>query len=139
MIGVEAPLNNYVSTISTIRMVNELLESVGTPLPNKEIAMMEVTNFCKNVVLDAIWNHLRFRDPGQLWELLSVVFEHFLICVERLDIDEYHKSDGVSPGSVVLKDILGKPSLSMFGGFKSLLLRKRNHFQSYEILRFKNL
>lgn len=89
-------------------MINALLMHASA-LPDRETAMVEVTVFCKDVILDVIWKYLRFEDGGQLWELLSAVFEHFLICIERMDVDRFQTTtDRPSPGQLVLDDILGK-------------------------------
>lgn len=89
-------------------MVNSLLTH-AEPLPDRDIAMCEVTDFCMNVVLEAVWKHLRFEEESQLWELLSVVFEHFLICLERIEIDKFPSTkDKLSPGQIVLHAILGR-------------------------------
>ena len=108
--SIEAPIGNYTCTISTIRMINSLLHYADA-LSDKETAMIEVTLFCRDYLLDAIWRNLRFADGDQFWELSAVVFEHFLICLERIDIDTFRSSSSMNltPGLCVLHDILGEP------------------------------
>ena len=87
-------------------MVNELL-ILADPLPDPETALMEVTYFCRDILLDAIWNHLRFEHHAQFWEILAVTFEHFLICVGRLKVDPFvaNSSDASVPGQIVLAGV----------------------------------
>jgi len=103
-------------------MINDLLSTTGA-LPDKDTAMVEVTFFCKDVLLEIVWKHLRYADYGEFWELLAVSFEHFLICLERLAIDQFPKDQ--SPGHAVLQDILGNsPRICRF---LIGICRQRNH------------
>ena len=95
-------------------MINALLHYADA-LTDKETAMIEVTHFCRDYLLDAIWRNLRFTDGDQFWELSAVVFEHFLICLERIDIDVFRSSSptDLTSGQVILHDILSKPHYTL--------------------------
>lgn len=58
--SVEAMMLDYSFTISCIEMTNQLLQSVEK-LDDRESSLVEVTMFCKDILLEAIWNHLSFR------------------------------------------------------------------------------
>jgi len=47
----------------------------------------------------------------QLWELLANAFEHFVICLDRMEYEDFPSSEErTSPSQLVLHDILSKSS-----------------------------
>eukprot|EP00210_Caulerpa_lentillifera_P000538 g520.t1 len=106
--SVEAQMMDYSFTISCIKMSNQLLQSVGK-LEDRGSSLIEVTMFCKDVLLEAIWNHLSFNRQEQLWELLSAAFEHFVICLERMEYEDFtFTENSLSPSQLVLHNVLGQ-------------------------------